>query len=73
MIAADQQQFGETLRTLCAVHRIQYTSDMFKGYWESLKDMDRAQFFAAVKYLQQNAKWMPKPAEFWAHSRRGWM
>ena len=73
MVAADEQFVGETLRSMAAVHRVQYTNEMYRGYWAALKDLSRAQFAAAAEHLLKNAMWMPKPAEFRAFTRRGWM
>jgi hypothetical protein len=72
MDASDEKYVGECLRTLAAVHRVKYASDMWKGYWAGLQSMPRADFDRALKYLQEHAMWMPKPAEFRSAAKRGW-
>jgi hypothetical protein len=69
----DQVHVGTALRELAAVHRVKYGSDMFKGYWVALRDLSRAEFDAALADIQKNAMWMPKPAEFRAALRKGWL
>lgn len=73
MEECDEVHVGAALRELCAVHRVKYSSDMFKGYWAGLKSLTKAEFDAALDDLQENAMWMPKPAEFRAALRKGWM
>lgn len=73
MEECDEVHVGQALRQLCAVHRVKYGSDMFKGYWAGLKSLTKAEFDAALADLQENAMWMPKPAEFRAALKKGWL
>ncbi len=70
---SDKKYVGEALRQLAAVHRVKYASDMFAGYWAGLKDLTLEQFNAALLDIQKNAMWMPKPSEFRASLRKGWL
>jgi hypothetical protein len=69
----DQRRFGEALRELAAVHRIKYSPDMFRGYWAALKDITLEDFEVALADLQKYSPWMPKPSEFRAALRKGWL
>jgi hypothetical protein len=73
MDESDKKYVGEQIRQLCGVHRVKPDTDLQAGYWVALKDMTRAQFDAALAHVQKHALWMPKPAEFRAALRRGWM
>jgi hypothetical protein len=73
MEESDQNHVGAALRELCAVHRVKYGSDMFKGYWAALRDLSKSDFDSALADLQKHAMWMPKPAEFRAALRKGWL
>lgn len=73
MNESDEKHVGECLRQLCATHRVKYTSDLWKGYWAGLRTMKRMDFDAALQYLQEHALWLPKPAEFRAVAKRGWI
>jgi hypothetical protein len=68
----DRKHVGEALRTLCAVHRVPFNTNVVKGYWEGLKTMSRADFDYALQYLTENSEWMPKPASFRSAAKRGW-
>jgi len=73
MDESDKKHVGLALRELCAVHRVKYGSDMFNGYWVGLRDLSRQEFDRAVSDLQKHAVWMPKPSEFRAALRKGWL
>ena len=69
----DKPHFGHCLTHFGVVHQKPVSKDMLRAYWADLKEMSRMEFDTAVAHLKRVAQWMPKPAEFWASRRAGWM
>lgn len=74
MVDPDDKQFFSTeLQHFGTVNRITVNATMTRAYWEDLRAMSLADFKNASAHLRRTAKWMPKPSEFWAARRVGWM
>lgn len=68
----DYGHFMQSIRHFAVVHKQVPSNELLFAYWEDLKQMARVEFDRVATILRKTSKWMPKPAEFWKESRRGW-
>lgn len=74
MVDPDDKDFFSTeLEHFGTVNRITVSPAMKRAYWEDLQAMSLDDFKRVCKHLRRTTKWMPKPSEFWAARRVGWM
>jgi ABC-type taurine transport system substrate-binding protein len=73
MVDTDKPDFAKALQHFGTVHHVTVSKDFAREYWEALKVLSRPDFDVAVEYLKRHSQWMPKPASFFAASKRGWM
>lgn len=64
--------FGTRITELGVIHRQSVTPVTIRAYWDVLEEMDFDDFERAVRILKKTGQWFPKPAEFFAASRKGW-
>lgn len=73
MIESDKPVFAQCVKQLSVLHRTVVSDALLKAYWEALVEMPIEDFNRAYKHLIKHGQWFPKPAEFWAARRQGWM
>lgn len=73
MVDLDKPFFTSELAHFGTVNRITVSRDLKIAYWEDLRAMSLSDFKHACKHLRHATKWFPKPSEFWAARRVGWM
>ena len=64
MNSSDRPEFVRVLNGLAAIKRVDLTEDVYKLWWQSMKDWPIDGFKDAAGYLLKNCQFMPTPYDF---------
>lgn len=69
----DKDRFATLITDLAHIQRINVSKATMVSYFDTLKEMPLAEFERAAAYLKKHSPWFPKPCEFFAAARKGWL
>ncbi len=59
----EKERFVVMMQAICAVHRVEPTEALLRGYWMSLEDVQLKDFVVGARRAIRDCTFLPKPAE----------